>query len=63
MALRRFVTRMSLNQADIQRRELKLHVAMGTGGVFAAPSTPREPNVGLVIFYRIFDGQFGVCFA
>ena len=24
---------------------------MGAGGVFAAPSTPHEPNVGLVIYY------------
>ena len=25
------------------------------GGDFAAPSTPHEPNVGLVIFYCVFD--------
>ena len=34
---------------------------MGAEGVFAAPSTPHEPNVGLVIFYCIFDDLSRVC--
>ena len=34
---------------------------MGAGGAFAAPSTPHEPNVGLVILYCVFDELSRVC--
>ena len=43
------------------RQKISIAYAMGAGGAFAAPSTPHEPNVGLVILYCVFDELSRVC--
>ena len=54
--------RLSLNQRKIRRRNPRLQMRWERGAI-SPPRDPHEPNVGLVIFYCVFDGLPGVCIA
>ena len=51
-----------LELAKIRRRNTRLQMRWERGAI-SPPRDPHEPNVGLVIFYCVFDDWSRVCFA
>ena len=51
-----------LELAKIRRRNPRLQMRWERGAI-SPPRDPHEPNVGFVIFYRVFDDWSRVCFA
>ena len=51
-----------LGSAKIRRRNPRLQTLWERGAI-SPPRDPHEPNVGLVIFYCVFNGLPGVCVA